>query len=145
VKLLVDVRTVPRSLTNPQYNQDVLPQSLEPFGIGYEHLAALGGLRGRMREVGPEVNAFWENGRFHNHADYAMSARFREGLSHLRELGEMRAVPSCAQRRCGGAAIAAAIIAGPTYSRAADIARSHLSDGGGILLSNCVLFCIFLP
>ena len=51
VTLLVDVRTVPRSRTNPQYNQDLLPNSLRPHGIGYEHMAALGGLRGRVREM----------------------------------------------------------------------------------------------
>ena len=49
VTLVVDVRTVPRSRTNPQYNREALPQSLEPFGIGYEHIASLGGLRGRAR------------------------------------------------------------------------------------------------
>jgi uncharacterized protein (DUF488 family) len=87
VTLLIDVRTVPRSRTNPQYNQDTLPETLKPFGIGYEHIAALGGLRGLMREVAPEVNAFWENGSFHNYADYAMGDRFHAGLAHLRERG----------------------------------------------------------
>jgi uncharacterized protein (DUF488 family) len=90
VTLLVDVRTVPRSRTNPQYNQDTLPQTLAPSGIGYEHLAALGGLRGRAREVAPGINAFWDNESFHNYADYAMGTRFREGLDHLRALGESR-------------------------------------------------------
>ena len=90
VTLLADVRTVPRSRTNPQYNRDVLPHSLEAFGIGYEHMAALGGLRGRVREVAPNVNAFWENDSFHNYADYALSDEFRDGLAHLRELGHAR-------------------------------------------------------
>jgi uncharacterized protein (DUF488 family) len=90
VTMLADVRTVPRSRTNPQYNRDALPYSLEPFGIGYEHMAALGGLRSRMREVAPEVNAFWENDSFHNYADYAMGERFRAGLAHLREVGKTR-------------------------------------------------------
>ena len=49
VTLVVDVRTVPRSRTNPQYNQDTLPQSLQAVSIGYEHIASLGGLRGRYR------------------------------------------------------------------------------------------------
>jgi uncharacterized protein (DUF488 family) len=88
VTLLADVRTVPRSRTNPQYNQDALPQSLAPSAIAYEHMAALGGLRGRVREVAPEINAFWDNDSFHNYADYAMSERFRAGLAHLRELGK---------------------------------------------------------
>src|SRR5215468_3007117 len=98
VTLLVDVRTVPRSRTNPQYNHDVLPGSLVPFGIGYEHIAALGGLRGRVREVPPETNAFWENESFHNYADHAMGAPFRDGLSHLRALGrERRCAIMCAE------------------------------------------------
>jgi uncharacterized protein (DUF488 family) len=88
VTMLADVRTVPRSRMNPQYNQDVLPHSLEPFGIGYEHMAALGGLRSRVREVAPRVTAFWDNDSFHNYADYAMGERFRAGLAHLREVGK---------------------------------------------------------
>jgi uncharacterized protein (DUF488 family) len=87
VTLLVDVRTVPRSRTNPQYNRDALPASLAPFGIGYEHMAALGGLRGHDRTISRSINAFWENDSFHNYADYALGGAFREGLKHLRERG----------------------------------------------------------
>jgi uncharacterized protein (DUF488 family) len=90
VTLVVDVRTVPRSRTNPQYNRDALPQSLEPLDIGYEHIPSLGGLRGRAREVPLELNAFWHNDSFHNYADYALSDHFRAGLLHLRELGQAR-------------------------------------------------------
>jgi len=98
VSLLVDVRTVPRSRFNPQYNQDALPASLKPFGIGYAHIAALGGLRGKTREVEPAVNAFWDNDSFHNYADYAMSDRFRAGLDRLRELGvTQRCAIMCAE------------------------------------------------
>jgi uncharacterized protein (DUF488 family) len=88
--LVVDVRTVPRSRTNPQYNRDTFPGSLATFEIDYEHIAPLGGLRGRAREVPRELNAFWENDSFHNYADYALGDDFREGLSHLRELGHAR-------------------------------------------------------
>ncbi|HLG80872.1 MAG TPA: DUF488 domain-containing protein [Bradyrhizobium sp.] len=87
VTLLVDVRTVPRSRTNPQYNRDALPASLAPFGIGYEHMAALGGLRSRDRNVPPALNGFWENDSFHNYADYALGAVFRDGLEQLRQRG----------------------------------------------------------
>jgi uncharacterized protein (DUF488 family) len=98
VTLIVDVRTVPRSRTNPQYNREALPQSLEPFGIGYEHIASLGGLRGRAREVPRELNAFWENDSFHNYADYALSDDFRNGLARLRRLGHARrCVIMCAE------------------------------------------------
>jgi len=98
VRLVVDVRTVPRSRTNPQYNGDALPESLAPFGIGYEHMAALGGLRGRVREVPDELNAFWDNDSFHNYADYALSDQFRDGLSHLRQIGhDRRCTIMCAE------------------------------------------------
>ena len=86
---VVDVRTVPRSRTNPQYNRETLPASLAPHGIAYEHIAALGGLRGRKTDVPPDVNGWWDNQSFHNYADYALtSGAFREGLALLRERGE---------------------------------------------------------
>ena len=98
VRLVVDVRSAPRSRTNPQYNRDVLPESLSSFQIGYEHLAALGGLRGRKHKVPPEVNAFWDNRSFHNYADYAMTEEFRSGLTRLRELGHAsRCAIMCAE------------------------------------------------
>jgi uncharacterized protein (DUF488 family) len=80
VGLVADVRTVPRSRTNPQYNADALAASLAEQGIGYAHLAALGGLRPKRRDVLPQTNAFWMNESFHNYADYAMTAAFRDGL-----------------------------------------------------------------
>src|SRR5215471_4366129 len=88
VTCVADVRTVPRSRANPQFNQDVLPEALATFEIGYEHVASLGGLRGRARNMPPEVNAFWQNESFHNYADYAMSEGFRRGLTRLQELGQ---------------------------------------------------------
>jgi uncharacterized protein (DUF488 family) len=87
VRLIVDVRTIPRSRTNPQYDSNKFAEALAAFQIGYEHIAALGGLRGRKRDVAADVNAFWENRSFHNYADYAMSESFRAGLTRLRELG----------------------------------------------------------
>jgi uncharacterized protein (DUF488 family) len=87
VKLVVDVRTVPRSRTNPQFNRDALPAALASRGVGYQHFAALGGLRKKQAGVSPEVNAFWENASFHNYADYAMSEEFRFSLMKLRDLG----------------------------------------------------------
>jgi uncharacterized protein (DUF488 family) len=68
VRLVVDVRTIPRSRSNSQYNSDVLPASLSTFQIGYEHIAALGGLRGGQPNVPPATNAFWQNQSFHNYA-----------------------------------------------------------------------------
>lgn len=91
VGLVIDVRTVPRSRTNPQYNIETLRETLSEFQIGYEHIAALGGLRPRNQDVPSETNGFWENQSFHNYADYAMSEEFRGGLVRLRGLGHVRA------------------------------------------------------
>jgi uncharacterized protein (DUF488 family) len=88
VRRVVDVRTVPRSRTNPQYNSEVLAKALAESQIDYEHIAALGGLRGRSRDVAADVNAFWQNRSFHNYADFAMSEEFQSGLSRLRESGQ---------------------------------------------------------
>ena len=93
VGTVVDVRTVPRSRHNPQYNEDVLGAELAPYQIGYRRIAGLGGLRGRSAGVPPEVNAFWDNQSFHNYADYALSAEFLAALGELIELGSDR---SCA-------------------------------------------------
>jgi uncharacterized protein (DUF488 family) len=115
VQLVVDVRTVPRSRTNPQFNRDVLPASLSAHGVAYQHLPELGGLRGLQRDASPAANAFWENASFHNFADYAMSEGFRSGLRNLRELG--RAAPAavmCAESlwwRCHRRIIADYLIA----------------------------------
>jgi uncharacterized protein (DUF488 family) len=115
VTLVVDVRTVPRSRANPQYNRDVLPEALAAFEIGYEHIASLGGLRGRARDVPGDVNAFWQNESFHNYADYAMSEGFRRGLTRLRELGQTRCCAAmCAEAlwwRCHRRIIADYLIA----------------------------------
>ena len=84
--LVADVRSVPRSRTNPQFNGDSLPGALEAVGIGYRHIAALGGLRGHRRGAPASPNGFWENASFRNYADYAMTAPFGEGLAELRGL-----------------------------------------------------------
>lgn len=116
VTFVVDVRTVPRSRTNPQYNTDALPQSLASFQIGYEHIAALGGLRSKDRNVPPGVNAFWQNESFHNYADYAMGSHFRAGLARLCELGRnQRCAIMCAEAlwwRCHRRIIADYLLAG---------------------------------
>jgi len=98
VGLVADVRTMPRSRSNPQYNSDVLAEFLSTLEIEYVHLAALGGLRGKQRDVPPATNAFWQNTSFHNYADYAMGDAFRTGIERLRELGhEKRCAVLCAE------------------------------------------------
>ena len=90
VEMVIDVRTVPRSRTNPQYNLDALPGTLAGYGIGHGRIAALGGLRGKSRDVPPELNGFWRNRSFHNYADHAMSEEFRAGLQELIDFGRRR-------------------------------------------------------
>ncbi len=90
VALVVDVRTVPRSRRNPQYNEDALPDALAREGIAYQHLPELGGLRGRQSKIEPPVNGFWDNASFHNYADYALSPAFAAGLTRLRQLGHAK-------------------------------------------------------
>ena len=88
VKALADVRKMPRSRTNPQFNAETLPGALDP--ISYCHIAALGGLRGHRRDAPPSPNDFWENKSFRNYADYAQTQAFQDGLAQLREIGHAR-------------------------------------------------------
>jgi uncharacterized protein (DUF488 family) len=92
VRCLVDVRSIPRSRANPQFNSDTLPQSLAADAIGYVQLAALGGRRGRSGP-GPSPNTLWRHEAFRNYADYAASEAFRAGLAQLKALA---ARESCA-------------------------------------------------
>ena len=86
VDLLVDVRSIPRSRTNPQFNADALPEALVDAGISYRHLPALGGLRHRKKGAMPSPNTFWRVAAFRNYADYAATETFRKGLDDLRAL-----------------------------------------------------------
>jgi uncharacterized protein (DUF488 family) len=86
VDLLVDVRSIPRSRTNPQFNADALPGPLGDAGIHYRHLSALGGLRHRKKGAMPSLNTFWQVAAFRSYADYAATAPFRTGLNELRAL-----------------------------------------------------------
>ena len=88
VALVIDVRSIRRSRTNPQYNAETLPRSLAEFGIGYTPIPELGGRRPRQKSVPPEVNGYWQNRSFHNYADFAMSAEFDVGLRRLLKLSE---------------------------------------------------------
>ena len=90
VELVVDVRHMPRSRTNPQFNREILPEELGRFQIGYVHLAALGGLRNRPPGIEISPNLLWENSSFRNYADYAMTEEFQKGLTELRDLGHKR-------------------------------------------------------
>ena len=92
VDFVADIRTVPRSRTNPQYNTDTIAGRLAPYQVGYAHVPELGGLRKKRRAEQDETNAFWSNQSFRNYADYAMTDAFREGLERLVRLGRERRV-----------------------------------------------------
>ena len=98
VDFVVDVRIMPRSRTNPQFNGDCLPATLAPWQIGYQHIATLGGLRGKTRNLEQSPNGFWRVRSFRNYADYALSAPFADGLAQLRALGNKhRCAIMCAE------------------------------------------------
>ena len=86
VDLVVDVRSIPRSRTNPQFDADALPGALAEAGIAYRHLPALGGLRHRTKGAEPSLNTLWRVAAFRNYADYAGTDAFRTGLDELRAL-----------------------------------------------------------
>ena len=115
IELVADIRTIPRSRTNPQFNEDTLPGALATLDICYEHMAALGGLRGKTRASPRDINGLWTNESFHNYADYALSDPFREGLEGLIAEGrERRCAIMCSEAvwwRCHRRLIADNLIA----------------------------------
>jgi len=110
VTLLVDVRTVPRSRKNPQFNRETLPDALQAVGIGHLHLPGLGGLR-RPRADSP--NAGWRNESFRGYADYMSTLEFQESLERLVDLAARERVAlMCAEAvpwRCHRSLIADAL------------------------------------
>jgi uncharacterized protein (DUF488 family) len=89
---------MPRSHTNPQFNGDSLPETLASWQIGYEHIAELGGLRGKARVAESSPNAYWRVRGFRNYADYALTKPFAAGLARLRKLGgQHRCAIMCAE------------------------------------------------
>lgn len=98
IERVVDIRKMPMSRANPQFNHDELSAALAEVQIGYEHVAALGGLRGRRPASPLEINGLWQNRSFHNYADYALSDAFRKGLERLRAEGHRkRCAMMCAE------------------------------------------------
>jgi uncharacterized protein (DUF488 family) len=112
MKTLADIRTVPRSRHNPQFNTDTLGASLAPHGIAYTHLAALGGLR-KPRMDSP--NAAWRNESFRGYADYMQTPAFTDALEGLIELaGRSPTAIMCAEAvpwRCHRSLVADALLA----------------------------------
>jgi uncharacterized protein (DUF488 family) len=95
VLLVADVRTIPRSRHNPQFNSDALANSLKTSGIDYVHMPGLGGLRHARKD---SVNQGWENASFRGFADYMQTGAFEESLRELVEAAkERRTVIMCAE------------------------------------------------
>jgi len=80
IKRLIDVRTIPKSRHNPQYNREALEQSLRDAGIGYEHMSTLGGLRHPRKD---SRNMGWRNESFRGYADYMQTAEFESAVNAL--------------------------------------------------------------
>lgn len=92
---VLDVRTVPRSRHNPQFNREALAQSLDGFDIGYTHLPGLGGLR---KARGDSLNTGWNNLSFRGYADYMQSPEFAENVDWVAELAtRQRCALMCAE------------------------------------------------
>jgi uncharacterized protein (DUF488 family) len=112
VKRLVDVRTVPRSRRNPQFNREALPQALKPARISYTHMPQLGGLRHPRAD---SQNTAWRNTSFRGYADYMQTPDFARGLGTLLELaGKHQMAVMCAEAvpwRCHRSLIADALVA----------------------------------
>jgi uncharacterized protein (DUF488 family) len=95
VEQVVDVRTIPRSRHNPQFNRPALSRSLQAVKIRYRHMKALGGLRHARLD---SVNLGWRNASFRGYADYMQSEDFAAGLARLEQLAAQRpTVIMCAE------------------------------------------------
>lgn len=112
VKQLIDIRTIPKSRHNPQFNSDTLSAALHANKIGYVHLKALGGLRHPKKD---SINTGWRNASFRGYADYMQTPEFEAGLERAIFLAEQK--PSalmCAEAvpwRCHRSLVADALTA----------------------------------
>ncbi len=108
---IVDVRTVPRSRHNPQFNKASLPRPLKKAGLRYVHLPGLGGLRHARHD---SVNMGWRNASFRGYADYMQTPEFEQGLDELILMSKQeRIVLMCAEAvpwRCHRSLIADALL-----------------------------------
>ncbi len=107
---VLDVRTVPRSRHNPQFNRDVLPLSLSSAAISYTHMPGLGGLRHARAD---SINGGWRNASFRGYADYMQTPEFAENVDQVARLAASeRCVLMCAEAvpwRCHRSLIADAL------------------------------------
>jgi uncharacterized protein (DUF488 family) len=112
VNRLVDVRTIPRSRHNPQFNREALAAELQKAGIGYTHMPGLGGLR---HTTAASPNKGWRNTSFRGYADYMQTPEFDAHLEEMIELGRQERIAlMCAEAvpwRCHRSLIADALLA----------------------------------
>jgi uncharacterized protein (DUF488 family) len=108
---VADVRTVPRSRHNPQFNKDSLPRALQKAGLTYVHFPELGGLR---RPIPDSPNLAWRNTSFRGYADYMQTPEFEKSLEELIQLANQdRVALMCAEAvpwRCHRSLIADALL-----------------------------------
>lgn len=111
IRQLIDVRTIPRSRHNPQFNAETLIRTLVAAQISYRHAPALGGLR-RARKY--SINAGWRNTSFRGYADYMATVEFERALEELTISGtQMNTAIMCAEAvpwRCHRSLIADALV-----------------------------------
>ena len=112
VEQLVDVRTIPKSRRNPQYNTEALAESLHAAHIQYRHMPGLGGLRHPRKD---SINSAWQNDSFRGYADYMQTPAFEASLHELIDAAKLRpTVIMCAEAvpwRCHRSLIADALVA----------------------------------
>ena len=80
ITTLADIRSVPHSRHNPQFDREGLAARLTAAGIGYVHLPALGGMR---RPRPDSVNLGLRSAGFRGYADHMQTDQFRHGLARL--------------------------------------------------------------
>jgi uncharacterized protein (DUF488 family) len=111
VQRVIDVRTIPRSRHNPQFNRDQLSPALHRARLHYRHMPGLGGLRHAQRD---SANTGWRNASFRGYADYMQTAPFEESLTRCIELARHERVAlMCAEAvpwRCHRSLVADALL-----------------------------------
>ncbi len=110
IQTVIDIRTIPKSRHNPQFNQEALRKSLKNRRIGYRHLKELGGLRRPLKD---SMNTGWINASFRGYADYMQTPSFQKGLEKLETIAlKKRCILLCAEAvpwRCHRSLVADAL------------------------------------
>lgn len=110
IEMVIDVRSIPKSRHNPQFNLEALEASLKESGIGYRHFSKLGGLRHTTKD---SINLGWHNLSFRGFADYMQTPSFLQGIEELEiSAKKYKCVLMCAEAvpwRCHRSLIADAL------------------------------------